>query len=65
MDMPTIETMWEVLQKCPDCVLDLSEATEQEIQTEYSLLKKLGLFADKSNPPKHNRKRGVHETDSD
>lgn len=65
MDIPTIETMWEVLQKCPDCVLDLSEATEQEIRTEYSLLKKLGLLAEKSNPPKHNRKRGVHGTDSD
>lgn len=46
MDIPTIETMREVLQKCPDCVLDLSEATEQEIRTEYSLLKKLGLLAE-------------------
>jgi hypothetical protein len=61
--MPTIETMLEVLQKCPNCVLDLSEATEQEIQTEYSLLKKLGLLVEKFNPPKHNRKRGVHGTD--
>ena len=61
--MPTIEAMWEALQKCPDCVLDLSEATEQEIKTEYSPLKKLGLLSDKSNPPKHNRKRGIHGTD--
>ena len=43
--------------------VDLSEATEQEIKTEYSPLKKLGLLSDKSNPPKHNRKRGIHGTD--
>lgn len=62
--MPTIETMMEALRKCPNCVLDLSESTEREIQTEYSMLKILGLLADNSKPElgKHNRKRGVHET---
>lgn len=62
--MPTIETMMEALRKCPNCVLDLSEATEREIQSEYSMLKILGLLAanSKPEPEKHNRKRGVHET---
>lgn len=48
--MPTIETMMEALRKSQNCVLDLSEATEREIQTEYSMLKILGLLADNSKP---------------
>ena len=52
----SIEEMMDALSRCESCTLDLSEATEQEIQKEYMLLRKIGLLKASGEPPANLRR---------
>ena len=41
---PTLDDMIKALCKCQDCMIDISEATENEIKSEYAFLVSTGII---------------------